>query len=241
MHRDRVDELMDDPALDPAEHRRALAGLARLNFWSVAANPIVAEIAERLPERRGKSLDIWDVASGSGDVTLGVFKILSRKNFCVSACGFDISQFATQQALRRWHAIPYDAEDNLTFVTRDVLTDGLPGRTDVVMSSLFLHHLERERAVALLREMTRAAERLVVVADLLRTWTGLLTAQVATRLLTTSPVVHTDGPRSVWAAFTAAEFRELAAEAGIPPGRMALRRVWPQRFVASWPTDVGAG
>ena len=33
----RVEELMDDPALDPREHHAALAGLKRLNAWSKSA------------------------------------------------------------------------------------------------------------------------------------------------------------------------------------------------------------
>ena len=32
--RERIPELMDDPALDPAEHHYALEGIARLNRFS---------------------------------------------------------------------------------------------------------------------------------------------------------------------------------------------------------------
>ena len=49
--RERVPELMDDPALDPAEHRRALAGLARLNRFGGSAGvlwPAVAKLAGEL-------------------------------------------------------------------------------------------------------------------------------------------------------------------------------------------------
>ena len=49
--RDRQPELMDDPALDPAEHRVALAALARINRISRSAGilwPAVKELARFL-------------------------------------------------------------------------------------------------------------------------------------------------------------------------------------------------
>ena len=48
--RERIPELMDDPGLDPAEHRHALAGLARINRLSRSVAvlwPPVAALARR--------------------------------------------------------------------------------------------------------------------------------------------------------------------------------------------------
>ena len=53
-HRDRRPELMDDPGLDPAAHRLALAGLARLNRVSRSAAavwPAVRRLAAEVPGR----------------------------------------------------------------------------------------------------------------------------------------------------------------------------------------------
>jgi hypothetical protein len=55
---------------------------------------------------------------------------------------------------------------------------------------------------------------------------------VATRLLTTSYVVHNDGPLSVEAAWTMAEAQRLAEEAGLPGARISWR--WPFRFLLTW-------
>ena len=68
---------------------------------------------------------------------------------------------------------------------------------DVVTCSLFLHHLDDEQAVAFLRWAAATAAHQVLVNDLERSGLGLALAHVAVRLLTTSDVVHTDGPRSV--------------------------------------------
>jgi hypothetical protein len=60
----------------------------------------------------------------------------------------------------------------------------------------------------------------------------MLLACAGTRLLSRSPVVHVDGPRSVAAAFTPAEALDLAQRAGLT-GATVVRR-WPCRFLLTW-------
>ena len=56
--RERVAELMDDPGIDPVEHRRALAALARINRVTDSAGVAVAELAQKesLPVLGGAEL-----------------------------------------------------------------------------------------------------------------------------------------------------------------------------------------
>ena len=70
---------------------------------------------------------------------------------------------------------------------------------------------------------------MVVVNDLERSRIGLLAAEAGCRVFTRSPVVRIDGPRSVRAAFTMAEAKDLAREAGLQNVRVARR--WPFRYV----------
>src|SRR5204862_4753556 len=100
------------------------------------------------------------------------------------------------------------------FFQCDALGDWLPTGYDAVVCSLFLHHLDLERAVLLLRRMSTSAERLVLVHDLERRRFGYVLAWLGTRILSRSRVVHFDGPRSVEGAFTRAEALELAHGAG---------------------------
>jgi hypothetical protein len=117
------------------------------------------------------------------------------------------------------------------FFQADVLREPLPSGYDAVISSLFLHHLTEEQAVALLRRMG-AAGKSVLVNDLVRSRTGYLLAWLGTRLLSRSEVVHFDGPRSVEGAFTPNEARRLAEAAGLS-GAVVQRR-WPCRYLLSW-------
>jgi hypothetical protein len=72
----------------------------------------------------------------------------------------------------------------------------------------------------------------VLVNDLRRSRIGLALAHVVTRLLTTSSVVHTDGPLSVRAAFTTQEALALAERAGLTGP--TVRRIWPFRWLLTW-------
>jgi hypothetical protein len=113
-----------------------------------------------------------------------------------------------------------------------VLRDPLPSGFDVVMSSLFLHHLTPCHAVSLLEKIALATQGLLLVNDLRRTRTGYLLAQVACRSLTSSKVVRVDGPRSVASAFTVREVQSLCAQAKL--NGAIIQNRWPFRFLLDW-------
>ena len=56
----------------------------------------------------------------------------------------------------------------------DVLADSLPHGFDVILCSLFLHHLDEQPAVGVLAKMAAAAGQLVLVNDLVRSRRDLI-------------------------------------------------------------------
>ena len=233
-----VPEVMDDPDLDPAAHRAALAGLKRLNALSGTTGSLtraLVPILRDVPEDRTPR--VLDVACGGGDGAVALAEQLSIKlRRTVEVDGCDRSPFAVATAQR----LSLDAGLDAEFYVADALTGPLPApsdpepggeRYDAAVSSLFLHHLEDDDAPRVLRHMAAAA-RAVVVSDLRRTRIGLAMAHLACRALSRSPVVHADGPQSVRAAFTLPEFRRVADAAGLSSGD--LQPVWPQRFRFVW-------
>ena len=120
----------------------------------------------------------------------------------------------------------------LRFDRLDVLADPLPSGFDVILSSLFLHHVPDRQAVQLLTKMRRAAQRIVLVNDLARSIRGLALAHAAARVFTTSSIVHFDAPRSVRSAFTAEELRDLARRAALDGAQVS--RCWPFRLLLRW-------
>lgn len=219
-------EWMDDPQLDPAMHRNALRGLARLNRLSSPVARMWPVIREAVRQRGGR-MRLLDVACGGGDVTLALWRRARREGLPIEVHGCDLSATAlghAQEAAEREDA-------DLVYHRCNVLADPLPDECDIITCALFLHHLTDEQIKDLLTKMRQRAA-LVVVSDLRRTPLGLLAAQVATRIVTRSPVVHVDGPRSVRAALTMDELKALANKAGMRNAQ--VHPTFPERMLLTW-------
>lgn len=225
--RRREPEIMDEPGLDERAHLGALTALERINFWSGSARILWREL---LPLARSSPapLRVLDVATGGGDVPLRLWRKARRAGVALSIEGCDKSATAIHHATRR--AANQDAA--IRFFVLDVLNERIPAEYDVVACSLFLHHLDDEPAVELLRRMAAAARQLVLVNDLERCRTGYALAWLGVRVLSRSRVAHVDGPLSVQGAYTPTEALALARQAELTEASAARR--WPFRFLLSW-------
>jgi SAM-dependent methyltransferase len=228
IQRRRRPEIMDQPDLSPPRHLHALRGLARINYLSHSAGILWPALAQLARELSPRSPRILDVATGAGDVPIRLWQRARRAGLDFHLEGCDISPVALEQARAR--AAQHGA--TLRFFEYDALNGPALTGYDAVMSSLFLHHLDEAQAIMLLRRMAEMAGRVVLVNDLERGWTGLVLAHVVTRLVTTSDVVHVDGPRSVEGAFTRAEARAMAERAGLTGAELCWR--WPFRWLLTW-------
>ena len=218
---------MDQPDLDAESHFQALRGLERINRWSGSARLLWRPIRARAQKTLGP-LRLLDVASGAGDLPICLWHRARRTSLRLEIAACDRSACAIDYARRRARASQADVH----FFEWDVVRFGLPGDYDIVTSSLFLHHLDEAQAVALLAAMARAARHLLLINDLVRSWTGYVLAYLGTRVLSASTVVHSDGPSSVEGAFTIEEFLALAYQAGL--GGARLTRRWPCRMLLEW-------
>ena len=232
----RKPELMDDPALAKSDHLHALEALARINVVSRTAARVAKAVtgvlaADGLPTYADPVV-IVDVACGGGDVTVDLAARLAgnRQRGLVEVVGLDISP----RAIERSRGLAERVGSQATFMGRDVLADGCPP-CDVAVSSLFLHHLDDTSAIALLRSMALAARRGIVISDLVRSPLGLALAVLGTTFLSTSRVARVDGPLSVRAARTLAEYRTLCDAAGLRGA--SIRQVWPERVAVAWARD----
>ncbi len=252
IRRDRRPEIMDQPGLREDSHRRALAGLRRLNLWAGSARTLHGPIAalahharrtsparrtrtarpahrEDGEDREPRPLTLLDVACGAGDVPIALARWSRRGGPPLTILGCDRSTTAAghaREAARR-------AGQPVTFLCADALGGAaLPARADIVTCSLFLHHLDEADAAALLARCAAAARHGVLVLDLRRGALGLGLAWAAARALSRSSIVHHDAPASVRAAYTLDEARALAERAGLSGAR--VQPAWPQRWLLSW-------
>lgn len=213
---------MDEPGLDPVEHARALRGLARLNRLSRAGGAIARDLIAWSDEL-GRGLRVLDIASGGGDVVRRVRAGTRRSRYAIEVDGCDVSETAVEIARSG------EGSDRGAYFVVDALRGALPAGYDVMMCSLFMHHLHEEDAADLLGRMFAASAVGVIVSDLVRSGSGLAMAYGASRVFTRSRIVHEDAVRSVRAAFTVEEMGACAARAGIESA--AVRRIWPERML----------
>lgn len=220
-------ELMDQAELTAEAHRWALAGLARLNWWSAASRPYRQPV-RRVARAASRPVTVLDVACGGGDIPISLAVWARRTGIELDVAACDRSQRALGWARGSAESAGVDLH---TFV-HDIVREDLGRQYDVVTCSLFLHHLPPGSVRQVVARLARAARRVLVVCDLRRSPAGLALAAAASRLLTRSPVVHTDALLSARAAFTEDEAARLARGAGLDGA--SVTRCWPQRFVLVW-------
>lgn len=249
---------MDQPGLDPAHHRQALRALQTVNRISRTGPILWAPIRRLLRTDPARTWRVLDVGSGGGDIVLSLAASARQENLSLAIDGCDISPLAVAHATQRAaefvtsqppsrpalslttpaHSSTEQPADRDTtaqpvrFFEHDVLRDELPQGYDIVLCSLFLHHLDDFEARKLLINMGRSARRMVLVDDLCRSSWGYLVAWLGGRLVSRSHIVHNDGPISVEAAFTMTEARQLALDAGLAGA--SIRPHWPARYLLTW-------
>ena len=205
---------MDDPAADPADLRRSLAYIRRVNALLGYTRGTVGHL-RRFSRgwKAGETIRILDVATGSADIPRAILRWSARRGFDVRVVGIDLHHTTLQLARQGGESDPSEAV-RLSLVRADALR--LPfadASFDYAITAMFLHHLDEAAAAAVLHEMGRVARRGVVAADLLRhrrayAWITLLT-------LLSGPMVKHDARASVAQAFTRHEALRLRDAAGL--------------------------
>lgn len=221
-------EIMDQPGLSAAEHAAALRGLKRIHRFSRTLPHLVKALEPAMRAAGAEPLTVLDIACGGGDLLCDLARVAKARGWNARFTGTDISEQALEIAAGNARQGGHD----IRFFPWNAVSDPLPERYDVVMCTLFLHHLTEEEVMRLLGHMAVAAESMVLADDLVRGPFGYVLAKVGCHLLSRSHVVHFDGPVSVQAAFEPDEIRKLAESAGLTGCRVASH--WPQRFLLTW-------
>lgn len=217
---------MDAGDVDYETFRGCLRDLARVNLLSGGYRPTLAFLEAlrrrgRLP--RGRPVEILDAGSGYGDALRAIGRWAARRDVAVRLTGVDLNPWSARAAAGAGGAGP-----SIRWETGDVLAHA--GGADVIVSSLFAHHLDDARVVRFLRWMEERAEVGWFVNDLHRHALPTATFGPLATALRLHPFVRHDGPVSFARAFRAEDWHRLLGEAGLPPEAAEVHRWVPFRL-----------
>jgi ubiquinone/menaquinone biosynthesis C-methylase UbiE len=201
---------MDAPDADPRVLSDSLRFIRRINSALLYTRSTISHLEKFSRSwKRGETIQMIDLGTGSADVPLAVVRWGRRRGFDVRVTGVDLHA-TTCRAARE---VTRD-EPRVDIVRADALN--LPfdaGSFDYALSGMFLHHLSDQDGVRVLVAMDRVARRGIVAADLLRNrrayaWICLFT-------LFANPMVRHDARVSVAQAYSEAEVRGLLERSGL--------------------------
>ncbi len=200
-------EWMDDAAATEAEFASALHDLERINRLSLAYRPTLRWL-DRLVARTGaRSLGVLDVGAGGGDMLRAIAGWGARRGVAVQLTGLDRSPWAARTAATT--GTPGE------FLTTDLFALDPARRFDVVVCSLFTHHLRDPELVRFLQWIEARARLGWLISDLHRHWLPWGFVWGAVRLMRMDPMVVHDSTVSIARGFVRADWERLLAEAGV--------------------------
>lgn len=224
-------ELMDTEDCDFETFRDCLVDLARVNRLTLAYRPTLAFLDELvraggLPTDR--PLQILDVGSGYGDMLREIFAWSRRRGVAVVMEGVDLNPWSARAAHEATPAgIP------VTWRTGDAFAERGGVRPDMVISSLFTHHLDDASIVRFLSWMDATAQVGWFVNDLHRHPLPYHFFAWASRALRMHRFVQHDGPVSIARSFRRADWRLLIDRAGVPAEAASIAWWTPFRLCVS--------
>ena len=201
-------EWMDTEDVTAADFAACLRDLATVNTVTLARPPTIGFLRSlRLP--RGSTLSVLDVGFGEGDMLRRIHRWGTRRGLRLHLAGIDLNPWSAAAARA---ATP--PAMGIEYCTGD-LFDQPPGGFDVVISSLFTHHLTDPQVVAFLHWMERTATRGWFVNDLHRHALAYHGFRALSAAAGWHRFVQHDGPISVARSFRRREWAALLERAGV--------------------------
>jgi len=199
---------MDDASATEAAFGGALTDLERINRMSLAYRPVLRwldrVVAKDAAPRR---LSVLDVGAGGGDMLEAVAAWGAKRGVALDLTGLDRSPWAGRHAAARGRPGRW--------ITADLFDLDPAERFDVVVCSLFTHHLFGPVLVDFLRWIDARAARGWLISDLHRHPVPWAFVWAGVRLLRMDPMVVHDSTVSIARGFRREDWEEALGEAGV--------------------------
>ena len=206
--RSAADEIMDDASVTEAEFSSALTDLERINRMSLAYRPVLRWLDRVVAANGGaRRLSVLDVGAGGGDMLQAVAAWGEKRGVALDLAGLDRSPWAGRHAAGRGRPGRW--------ITADLFDLDEGERFDVVLCSLFAHHLPHPVLVRFLRWLDARAGRGWLISDLHRHPVPWAVVWAGVRLLRMDPMVVHDSTVSIARGFARSDWEKALREAGV--------------------------
>lgn len=221
--RRRQAEWMDDAGADSEQLVQSLHFIRRVNSLLGYTRAVIYHLEQFARTwRPGERIDLIDLATGSADIPRAILAWADRRGFDVHIVAVDRHPVTVRAAAAG------GADPRLRIVQADVFD--LPfadASFDYAMTAMFMHHLDEDQIIRLLKAMDRLSRRGILAADLLRHRRAYLWIRLLT-LFSTAMVKH-DAAVSVAQSLTRSEALAIRDQAGV--GYADYTRHFAHRFV----------
>lgn len=220
--RSTADEIMDDADHTEEAFRTALRNLEWLSRMTLGYRPTIRFLDQVVQDCGATRLRILDVGAGGGDMLRMIAAWGARRGIALELTGLDISPWAQVHAEAegtpaRWITGDlFDLPDHETF--------------DIVLCSLFAHHLRDPALVRFLRWLDARSRVGWMVSDIHRHWIAWAGVWALVRVVRMDPMVVHDSTVSIARGFVRADWDQAIAAAGVVAD---VRWALPFRWVVS--------
>lgn len=204
------EELLDLGAGTQRDVEASLRDLWRINRYLGGIPPLTRHLYPRLRVHTGV-VTVADIGAGSGEIAALIARWAARNGVALRLLALDVSMRHLDVARHHTRQTPA-----VSLVQADVMQLPLGvGQADYIVSSLFLHHFAPEQVIAILRDTFARARCGIIMSDTQRGQLPLIAFRLLQPVFARSYITRFDGAASVRRAYTPAEFRALALEAGL--------------------------
>src|SRR5690606_36930553 len=221
--RSNAPELMDGEDISFEEFHHCLQGLETINHLTLAYRPTLNWLRKAM---RGGGASILDAGCGGGDMLRRLEGRARRHYWVVSLIGVDRNPWSKRSASL------VSPDSSIRYETQDIFHFDPRQEVDLIICSLFTHHLDDEQLPRFLRWLDARARRGWFINDLHRHPVPYYFIKGATRLLSRNRLIRHDAAVSVARSFTAADWRDSLQRADLRRP-VLLQRHFPFRLCVS--------
>jgi SAM-dependent methyltransferase len=218
-----LSEWMDEPC-SYEDFRDCLRDLEQVNRMVLTYRPTLRWLRQ-FAKTQDRPLHIVDVGCGGGDMLRRVEAWARAKKIAVKLTGIDLNPYAARAA--REFTSPDSA---IKWITGDAFSYTPDQPIDVVISSLFTHHLPDAEIVRFVAWMERVAMRGWFINDLHRERMPYYGFRALAWLMRWHRFVRHDGPVSIRRSFSPEDWQSYIAAADVSLQDVRIEAIRPARL-----------